>query len=162
MYKLTDALIVLFLMALVLMFFTYRQGKHWESLKEAKKLLLAVLPLLLAAFVVVGFMDLLIPEKVLQTWLGAGSGWRGLIAGPAIGALIQGGPYAFFPLFDAVFRESVTTGTAIAMISAWGMINVGHLPYEFAFLGPRFVILKYALYLAVPSLAGLVADVLFG
>lgn len=158
----TDAIIVLSLMAALFLFLAYRKGKHREALKEGKKLFLAVLPLLLCAFVLVGFMNILIPEKALQTLLGEGSGWRGLIIGSAIGAIVQGGPYAFFPLFDAVFRESVTIGTAIAMITAWGMINVGHLPYEFTFLGSRFVALKYAIYLAVPFLAGLLANFLFG
>lgn len=157
-----NALIILSLAAVILLFVAYRQGKFLISLKEAKKLFLATLPLLLCAFVVVGFMNILIPEKALQAWLGAESGWRGIVIGPLIGALIQGGPYAFFPLFDAVFRESVTIGTAISMITAWGMINVGHLPYEFTFLGSRFVILKYAIYITVPSLAGLLADLLFG
>jgi len=159
---LTNALLVLSVMAAIFLYHAYRQGRHLEALKEGKKLLFAVLPLLLCAFVLVGFMNILIPEKALQAWLGAESGWKGLLIGPAIGALVQGGPYAFFPLFDALFRESVTIGTAIAMITAWGMINVGHLPYEFTFLGPRFVMLKYALYLAVPSLAGLLANILFG
>ncbi len=158
----TGATIVLSLMAVILLFAAYRQGKHLESLKEAKKMLLTVLPLLLSAFVIVGFMDVLIPEKTLVSWLGAESGWKGLVIGPVIGALIQGGPYAFFPLFGALFRESVSIGVAIAMITAWGMINVGHLPYEFTFLGTRFVILKYAIYIAVPTLVGLLANVLFG
>ena len=158
----TNAFITLLLMAVLVLFIAYRQGKHIEALKEGKKMLLAVLPLLLCAFVLVGFMNILIPEKALQTLLGVQSGWKGIIIGPVIGALIQGGPYAFFPLYDAVFRDSVTTGTAVAMISAWGMINVGHLPYEFTFLGPRFVILKYSIYIAVPSLAGLLANFLFG
>jgi len=48
------------------------------------------------------------------------------------------------------------------MISAWGMINIGHLPYEFNFLGPRFVALKYCMYLAVPLITGLIANLLFG
>ncbi len=158
----TDALIVLSLMAIILLFISYRRGKHIKGLKEAKKMLFNVLPLLVCAFVLVGFMNILIPERTLQTWLGEESGWRGLIIGPVVGALVQGGPYAFFPLFDAVFRESATTGTAVAMITAWGMINVGHLPYEFTFLGPRFVTLKYAIYLSVPTLVGLLADILFG
>ena len=149
-------------MALVVFFVAFRQGKHWEGVKEAKKLFINVLPLLILAFIIVGFIDLLIPKTLLQTWLGPGSGWKGLIIGPAVGALVQGGPYAFFPLFDAVFRDVVSTGTAVAMITAWGMINIGHLPYELTFLGPRFVILKYCLYIAVPSLVGLLANLLFG
>lgn len=149
-------------MAVLFFYLAYRQGKQVEALKEARKLLFAVLPLLLCAFVLVGFMNILIPEEILQSWLGGGSGWKGVAIGSAIGALVQGGPYAFFPLFDALFRDSVTIGTAIAMITAWGMINVGHLPYEFAFLGSRFVALKYALYLAVLLLVGLLANALFG
>ncbi len=158
----TGAIIVLSLMAAILLFASYRQGKHLESLKEAKKLFLTVLPLLLCAFVVVGFMNVLIPKETLLSWLGTESGWKGLIIGPLIGALIQGGPYAFFPMFGALFRESISIGPAVAMITAWGMINVGHLPYEFTFLGSRFVILKYAIYLAVPTLVGLLANLLFG
>jgi uncharacterized protein len=160
--KLTDALVVLSLIAVILFFVAYRQGKHLEGLKEARKMFANVLPLLLFAFIIVGFIDLLLPEEALQALLGKEAGWKGLIIGPAVGALIQGGTYAFFPLFDAVFRDSVTTGTAVAMITAWGMINVGHLPYEFTFLGPRFVILKYSIYIALPSLAGLLANLLFG
>ncbi len=156
-----DALILLSVMAAALLFVTYRQGKHIDSIKESKKMLLNVLPLLLCAFIIVGFMNTLIPKGALQAWLGEESGWRGLIIGPIVGALVQGGPYAFFPLFDVIFRESVSTGTAVAMITAWGMINVGHLPYEFTFLGPRFVALKYAVYLAVPTLAGFLANMFF-
>lgn len=162
MSELTEAIIVLAIMALILLFMAIKQGKHIEGLKEGKKLFLNVLPLLLIAFIIVGFIEILLPEATLQAWLGEESGWKGLIIGPIIGALVQGGPYAFFPLFDAVFRDSVTIGTAVAMITAWGMINIGHLPYEFAFLGPRFVLLKYCIYIALPSLAGLLANILFG
>ncbi len=162
MSKLTSAFLVLSFMAAALFVVAYRRGKHIDGLKEAKKMFLNVLPLLLLAFIIVGFINILIPEKALQTWLGEESGWKGLIIGPVIGALIQGGPFAFFPLFDAVFRDNVTTGTAVAMITAWGMINLGHLPYEFTFLGPRFVALKYCTYIALPTLAGLLANLFFG
>ncbi|HOL16981.1 MAG TPA: permease [Bacillota bacterium] len=157
-----DALLILSLMAAILLYIAYRQGKHMEGLREAKKMFVNVLPLLLLAFVMVGFINLLLPKELLQSWLGAGSGWKGLVTGSLIGSLIQGGPYAFFPMFDAVFRDSVSTGTAVAMITAWGMINVGHLPYEFTFLGSRFVALKYGIYISVPVLAGLLANLLFG
>jgi len=159
---LTDAFVVLTVMAVGLMVVAYRQGKHIEGLKEAKKMFFNVLPLLLFAFIIVGFINLLVPEEALKAWLGEESGWKGLIIGPAIGALVQGGPFAFFPLFDSVFRDNVTIGTAVAMITAWGMINVGHLPYELTFLGPRFVVLKYSIYIAIPTLVGLLANLLFG
>jgi len=160
--KLTNALIALLIMAIVLLFFALRQSKIAEGFQEASRMFFNVLPLLICAFIIVGFIDLLIPKELLQVWLGEESGWKGLIIGPVVGALVQGGPYAFFPLYDAIFRDSVSTGTAVSMITAWGMINVGHLPYEFTFLGPRFVALKYCMYITVPTLAGLLAAIIFG
>lgn len=162
MKNMNNALIALLFMATVLIAFAYRQGKISEGFREALKIFLNVLPLLICAFIVVGFIEILIPKELLQTWLGEEAGWKGLLIGPAVGALFQGGPFAFFPLYEAVFRDSISTGTAVAMITAWGMINVGHLPYEFTFLGPRFIVLKYCMYLAIPSLAGLLANILFG
>ena len=158
----TNAFIMLFFMAAGLFGAAYRKGKHRGGVQEAMKMFWNVLPLLICAFIIVGFLDLLLPRETLQSWMGDEAGWRGLVTGSVIGALVQGGPFAFFPLFDAVFRDSVTTGTAVAMITAWGMINVGHLPYELAFLGPRFMALKYSLYLAVPALTGALANLLFG
>ena len=158
----TNALIALLIMALALVLIAMRQKKTVAGFQEALKMFLNVLPLLICAFVIVGFIDLLIPKELLQAWLGEEAGLKGLFIVPVVGALVQGGPYAFFPLFDAIFRDSVSTGTAVSMITAWGMINVGHLPYEFTFLGPRFVALKYCMYLAVPTLSGLLAALIFG
>lgn len=157
-----NALLVMTLMAVGLFVAAFRKGKHQEGLRSAFVMFRNVLPMLLLAFAMVGFINLLIPASLLQDWLGADSGWKGLVMGTAIGGLVQGGPFAFFPFFDAVFRNNVSTGTAIAMITAWGMVNVGHLPYEFTFLGPRFVALKYSIYLFLPAIAGLLAQMLFG
>lgn len=157
-----NAYILLIIMAIALLITAYRQGNHIVGLKEAKDLFINVLPMLVCAFVIVGFISLLIPRELLQNLLGAEAGLKGIAIGSVIGALFQGGPFAFLPFFNAVFRDTVSVGTAVAMISAWGMINIGHLPYEFTFLGPRFVALKYCMYLAVPLITGLIANLLFG
>ena len=158
----TNAFVMLAFMTAGLFVAAYRKDRHRGGVREAVKMGRNVLPLLICAFIIVGFLDLLLPRESLQAWMGDESGWRGLVTGSAIGALVQGGPFAFFPLFETVFRDSVNIGTAIAMITAWGMINVGHLPYEFAFLGPRFVALKYSLYVALPALSGALANLFFG
>ncbi len=124
-------------------------------------MLFSLIPILIIAFFVAGLIADLIPRKLIYRWLGREAGWKGFFIAPAVGALIQGGLH-LFPLFAAVFQESMGVGTSIAMIATWGMINVGHLPYEFAFLGPRFVLLKLGVCLAIPSLTGFIAHVIFG
>jgi len=158
----TSAFVLMGLMAAALMVAAQRRGRVREGLITSWRMFMGVLPLLVLAFVLVGFIQVLLPRETLHTWMGEEAGWKGLLLGTGIGALIQGGPYGFFPLFGSVFRDNVSTGTAVAMITAWGMINVGHLPYEMAFLGHRFVVLKYSLYLFLPPLAGLLAQMIFG
>lgn len=158
----TSAFVLMGIMSVVLIVMAYRRGRVKEGFILSWRMFFGVLPLLILAFVLVGFIQVLLPKEMLQTWMGEEAGWKGLLLGSSIGALIQGGPYAFFPLFGSVFRDNVSTGTAVAMITAWGMINVGHLPYEMAFLGPRFVALKYSLYIALPALAGFLAQMIFG
>jgi len=151
--------------AVILALIAYIQGGFpllASSFSIAGQTLLRIFPILIVAFIVAGLVSILVPKEMVSKWLGKEAGWKGLIIGPAIGVLIQGGPFAFFPLFDSVFRDNETIGTAVAMITAWGVINVGHLPYELTFLWPRFVALKYSIYIAIPSLVGLLANLLFG
>ncbi|OIO93223.1 MAG: hypothetical protein AUK03_08470 [Anaerolineae bacterium CG2_30_64_16] len=53
----------------------------------------SVIPLLLAAFLVVSLTQALVTQEFVQRWLSASAGWRGiLLAGPG-SALVPGGPY---------------------------------------------------------------------
>ncbi|UMZ74660.1 permease [Natranaerofaba carboxydovora] len=157
-----DAFIILTLMGVTLLIIAYRRGdnSHIKGFIEGKNMFKNVLPLLLLAFTIAGFIETLIPAETISTWLGEEAGWKGFFIGPAVGGLVQGGPFTFFPLFDAIFRDSIGTGTAIAMITGWGMLNVGHIPYELAFLGPRFVTLKIASCIAIPPLSGVLSHFL--
>jgi len=159
-----DAFIVLLVMGAVLTAAAYRRkdGTNRRSIKTGWRMLVNVTPVLLLAFLIAGLIEVTVPAEAISYWLGEEAGWKGLIIGPAVGALIQGGPFAFFPLFSAVFQQTVGVGTAIAMITGWSMLNIGHLPYEFAFLGPRFVLLKLFVCIWVPPLTGFLALHIFG
>jgi len=151
-------------MALVLFLVAHRRGDgtHRRGLITARTMFRNVLPMLVLAFTIAGLLRTVIPTEFISAWLGDEAGWKGFFIGPAIGMLIQGGPFAFFPFFEAVFKDSVGIGTAIAMITGWGMLNIGFLPFEFAFLGPKFVGLKLLSCVAVPPLSGLIAHLVFG
>lgn len=159
-----NAFVALLILAAVLFAVAYRRGDdtHKKAVQTGRDMFVNVLPILAAAFTVAGLLQTVLPGEALSRWLGEEAGWRGIVIAPFIGALVQGGPFSFFPLFDAVFRDAVGTGTAIAMITGWAMHNVGHLPFEFAFLGPRFVVLKLGAVILVPPLSGTIAHFLFG
>lgn len=89
MSSLINAYILLTTMAIILIVISYRQGNHVEGLKEAKNLFINVLPMLVCAFVIVGFISVLIPRELLQNLLGAEAGLKGIAIGTVIGALFQ-------------------------------------------------------------------------
>ncbi len=160
----TDALITILVMCAVLLVIALKKkdGSAKRSSFTAVHMLINVLPVLLIAFLIAGLIQVLLPSETIAAWLGDEAGWKGLFIAPLAGALVQGGPFTFFPLFSSVFQQSMGIGASVAMITGWGMINVGHLPYEFAFLGPRFAALKYGICIFIPPLAGAAAQLLFG
>ena len=109
-----DALLVLSVLAAILLYIAYRQGKHMEGLREAKKMFINVLPLLLLAFIMVGFINAL-PKEVLQ------SGWEqdqaGRFSHRFINRCAHQGP-SFSPCLTP-FSATAFHRAAVAMITAW-------------------------------------------
>jgi len=63
------------------------QGEHLLGLKAAVVMTLQVLPPLIFAFIVAGMVTAMIPQERTDRWVGARSGWRGILIGGLAGAL---------------------------------------------------------------------------
>jgi len=50
----------------------------------------------------------------------------------------------------------------VSFISAKNLWSLSRLPFEFALLGPRLTLIRYALTFAVPPLLGALAELFFG
>lgn len=126
------------------------------------KMLLSVVPLLLAAFLVAGLVQVLLSREAIDRWLGTESGVRGIVLACVAGALTPGGPYVYYPIAGALLKSGASLGVLVAFVSAKNLWSVTRLPYEFALLGPRLTIIRLAMTLMVPPLLGFVAEWLFG
>ena len=89
------ATITLAVLALGLLVYAWRRndGSHWRGIVQGWQTLRRTLPLLLVAFAIVGYVNVLSPQDLVQAWLGPGSGWSGLILAEGVGMLLPGGPY---------------------------------------------------------------------
>ena len=78
--------------AIVLLFIGYQRGggEHILGLKSAGNMLLQMAPLVICAFVVVGMIQVLIPAEMISKWVGAESGFRGILIGTAFGIELLG------------------------------------------------------------------------
>lgn len=151
--------------ALVLAGMAWRRGGAGlvlTGLQLGGETLLSVTPLLLAAFLIAGLTQVLISREMVERWLSARAGWRGILLACVGGALIPGGPYVYYPIAGSLLQSGAGLGVLIAFVSAKNLWSVTRLPYEFALLGPYLTLLRFGFTLIVPPLLGILAEALFG
>jgi uncharacterized membrane protein YraQ (UPF0718 family) len=124
--------------------------------------LLSVIPILIAAFLIAGFTQVIVSQQVIERWLSGRSGWRGILIACVAGALIPGGPYVYYPIAGGLLLAGAGIGPLIAFVIAKNLWSVTRLPFEFALLGPELTFIRYALTLAIPPILGILAEWLFG
>lgn len=124
--------------------------------------LLRVVPLLIAAFLVAGIVQTLVTRELVTRWLGARSGWRGILLACLGGALMPGGPYVYYPIAAVLFEAGAGLGVLVAFVTAKNLWSVSRLPLEFALLGPELTVIRFAVTFLFPPLVGLLAERLFG
>ncbi len=81
--------IIMASIALILVFIGYRKGDglHITGMQSAWTMTIQVLPLLIFAFVAAGMIQALLPQDLLNKWVGAESGFRGIMIGTIAGGL---------------------------------------------------------------------------
>lgn len=159
-----EATLVLIALAAGLFAYAWRRrdDSHRRGLRQSWGTLKRTLPLLIVAFVIVGYVNVLAPQDVVSDWIGPGSAWRGLFVGTAAGMLLPGGPYVVFPLIAALYQAGAGVGPTLAMITSWAGLALLSVSFEIPFLGWRFSVLRLGLSLLVPLLVGWAAQTSFG
>ena len=84
------------------------------ALDKAWPLLLMVLPAMLAGLLLAGSLKQLIPPGALAQWMGAESGWRGLLVAALAGMATPGGPMATFPIVLVLARAGADRGAVFS------------------------------------------------
>jgi uncharacterized membrane protein YraQ (UPF0718 family) len=160
---LITAFVILAVLAGVASFYAYKKGdgSHLRGLRIAGNTFVNIGPLLLIAFLLAGFMQVVIPPELIKHWLGEEAGLKGIFIGSLGGALIPGGPYIAFPVIAAIFKSGAGLGTAVAFVTGWAMWGVITIMFELAIVGHRFTLLRLSLVFIFPPLAGILASMFF-
>jgi len=158
------ATISLAILATALLIYAWRRGdgSHRRGVVLGVETFRRTLPLLLVAFVIVGYVDVLAPQRLVQAWIGPESGLRGLLLAEGAGMLLPGGPYVVFPLIAALYRAGAGLGPAVTLVTAWAMEALLTITFELPFMGWRFAAMRWGLGLAFPVLAGLLVQIVMG
>jgi uncharacterized membrane protein YraQ (UPF0718 family) len=143
--------------------FCYAKGEGFfmKGVDASVSMTLEVLPRLMAAFLLAGFVEVLMPRDLIRKWIGDKSGLKGVLIASLAGALTPGGPIASFPLIAALYKLGADFGPLVAYLTAWELIAVQRIViWEIPFMGTRFVLFRVMVSLVLPVLAGMIARTL--
>ena len=117
-----------------------------------------VVPQVCGGALIAGLVQVLIPRDVIQRWLGAETGMRGLLIAEVAGALTPGGPFGSFALVYALGKIGADIGVLICYLTSWTTISLMRvLIWEVPFLGPQFTMVRFVVSLPMGIVAGLLA-----
>ena len=158
-FKMRTLNVVVFAIALVLALAAYLKGgqRHILGITEAIKTLLPVLPTLIGAYLIAGYVRVLTPEEVIRDWLGEESGLKGVLVGYLAGTLTFGGPFISLPIAASLYHAGGSVGTVTTYVTAWALWGGGIIFYEFSILGPRLFTIRIIASILFPLLAGVIA-----
>jgi uncharacterized membrane protein YraQ (UPF0718 family) len=115
----------------------------------------------LAGCLIGAFVARLLPRELVARWVGAESGFVGLLIATILGALLPGGPVTIYPVASAFLLVGADVGATIAFITSWTLLGYTRaLVWELPFFGLDFVIWRTIVALPLPILAGLLARLL--
>ena len=134
------------------------QARFLEILISDFHLFVDILPKVLAACLIAAFVAVLMPRETVMRWVGAESGFLGIIIATLAGVICPGGPITIFPIAAAFVAIGADIGAAIAFITSWTLLGYARvLVWEWPFFGAEFVIWRIVISLPLPIVAGLLA-----
>ena len=118
--------------------------------------LLMMVPRVVLALFLAGFVAELLPGEVISAWLGQESGLRGIMIASVAGIAVPAGGVVAFPLALAMLKIGVGLPQLVAFLTAWEIFAIHRiLAFELPFMGGRFVALRVSSSFMLPPVAGL-------
>lgn len=135
--------------------------RHPEALpvafRNARNTMIFMLPRLVVGLLGAGFMAALLPVEHIEETFGRGSGPGGILLASLAGALTPGGPFVAFAIAAVALKAGAGYSALMAYCIAWCVFALNRsLAWELPVLGPRFLLVRWALSAPVPVIVGLV------
>jgi len=125
-------------------------------------LIIEIAPRMVAAFILAGLVQAIVPQETIVRWMGQDSGWRGLIIGMSLGGVTPGGPMTHFPVIASLYKIGVGVGPLVAYLSAWSLFGLQRIiMWEIPFLGAKLVAIRVAVSFFFPLVAGWLCEMIW-
>lgn len=157
--------VIMLLAAVILLVVVYLKAPESadRGLRATVALVLEITPRMIAAFVIAGLIQAIVPEEIIASWMGRESGMKGIFVGMVFGTMTPGGPMMHFPIIASLYKLGIGIGPLVSYLTAWSLIGFQRIiMWELPFLGVRVVVVRVVVSLAFPVLAGWLSEVIWG
>lgn len=149
------AAILSFALVLVLLLgVAARQGRLLEGFRATGTAAAQVVPILLLAILMMGFLNVLMPQAWVDRWLSDDAGWRGMGLAWLAGVLTPGGGGIGMPVAAGLLTGGASPAVVVTYLVSLSTLNVLRLPMEAGFYGWRITMIRWISCLLLPFLAG--------
>ncbi len=156
--------VVMMAAALVMLAAVYYKSPEaaQKGLNATGSLILEITPRMIAAFLLAGLFQAIVPKELIVEWMGHGTGFRGLLVGMTLGGVTPGGPMTHFPVIASFYKMGVGIGPLVAYLTAWSLFGMQRIiMWEIPFLGPKVVAVRLTVSLLFPLIAGWLCEILW-
>ena len=130
----------------------------WTALRADMRLFVEIGVLVPAVLLLSAVVQVMMPKGLIERWLGASSGFTGIVVATLAGAFTPGGPFMAFPLVRALYVAGADWAPLIAYTTAWMLLSVMRtLLYEIPLIGVELPSVRFVACLVLPAIAGLSA-----
>jgi uncharacterized membrane protein YraQ (UPF0718 family) len=119
----------------------------WDYIRE----MVLILP---PVFMLMGLLEIWLPKKSIQKWLGNDSGLYGAVISLVLGTLPTGPLYIAFPLAASLLKKGASIANIVIFLGAWAALKIPQLMVEMQFLGLAFTAARFVLTLIALAVMG--------
>lgn len=136
------------------------RDKTRQSLRVAVKSFIRILPTVLTIIVVIGLLLAFVLPDQISRFIGDQSGFGGLLAIAAAGAVLHIPALLSFPLAASLLQSGAGVAAVAAFITSLTMIGVVTLPLEIKELGKKMAFLRNGLSFIIAIAIALIMGVI--
>lgn len=130
----------------------FQQGMKTSVVQGGK-----FLPILLLAFLIMGFTEVLLPKEFVQKWLTDASGWKGIGIAWLAGALTPAGSLVGLPIAAGLHKAGAGLGVLMTYLTSLAVLSMIRIPLEIGIYGLKLTLLRIGVSFFLPPIAGCVA-----
>jgi uncharacterized membrane protein YraQ (UPF0718 family) len=154
-------MMALAVVTLIVVYIKSPEAAH-NGINATGSLILEITPRMIAAFLLAGLIQAIVPQEVIVRWMGHGTGLKGILIGMSLGGVTPGGPMTHFPVIATFYKMGVGIGPLVAYLTAWSLFGLQRIiMWEIPFLGAKVVAIRFAVSFLFPLFAGWLCEVIW-